>query len=129
MDLFEKRAEPAKTVKTKSGKDISEEKYKTMLTNLELARQAKRSKKAGDVTPPTPSTSPAQAPVQAQPAKAELTQLDRALMLISLQDKKIKELTAKPAVVEQPKPVEPPKPTEPIDIPAKPFVRHWSLLE
>lgn len=128
MDLFEKRETPVKTVKTKSGKDINEEKYKTMLTNLELARQAKRNKKAGDV-PPTPSTSPAQAPapVQAQPAKAELTQLDRALMLISLQDRKIKELTAKPAVVEQPK-VEPPKPSEPIDIP-KPFIRHWSLLE
>jgi hypothetical protein len=97
-----------------------------MLTNLELARAAKRSKKAGDV-PPTPSTSPSQAPAPVQPAKAELTQLDRALMLISLQDKKIKELTAKP-VVEQPKPVEPPNPSSPIDIP-KPFVRHWSLLE
>ena len=127
MDLFEKRETPVKTVKTKSGKDISEEKYKTMLTNLELARQAKRNKKAGDV-PPTPSTSPAQAPVPAQPAKAELTQLDRALMLISLQDRKIKELTAPKTAVEQPKPVEPPKPTEPIDIP-KPFIRHWSLLE
>jgi hypothetical protein len=129
MDLFEKRADPIKTVKTKSGKDISEEKYKTMLASLELARQAKRSKKAGDV-PATPSTSPAQAPSPApvQPAKPELSQLDKALMLISLQDKKIKELTAKPAIVEQPKPVETPKPTEPIDIP-KPFVRHWSLLE
>ena len=127
MDLFEKRAEPTKTVKTKSGKDISEEKYKTMLTNLELARQAKRNKKAGDV-PATPSTSPAQAPVSAPvPAKAELTQLDRALMLISLQDRKIKELTAPKPVVEQPK-VEPPQPSEPIDIP-KPFVRHWTLLE
>jgi hypothetical protein len=127
MDLFEKRADPIKTVKTKSGKDISEEKYKTMLASLELARQAKRSKKAGDV-PATPSTSPAQAPVPAQPAAPELSQLDKALMLISLQDRKIKELTAKPTVIEQPKPVQTPAPTEPIDIP-KPFVRHWSLLE
>jgi hypothetical protein len=140
--IFVKKESETKTCKTKSGKDIDSEKYKKLCDNLQTARTARKQKLVGGGTPtPQPPTgdvatpAPESKPEPASPAGGKGVgvppdgRLEKAMTLLALQDKKIKELNAKlaPAPAPEPAPVK----SDPIPIPkpAQPFQRHWMLRD
>jgi hypothetical protein len=55
--------------------------------------------------------------------------LEKAMTLLALQDKKIKELNAKLAPAPTPEPAPVKSDPIPIPAPAKPFERHWMLRD
>jgi hypothetical protein len=135
--IFVKKETEGKTCKTKSGKDIDSEKYKKLCDNLETARETRKRKLAGGggATTPQPPTgnvaTPAPKPEPEPESKPEPKpdgRLERAMTLLALQDKKIKELNAKLA---PPAPEPAPVKSDPIPIPQqpKPFQRHWMLRD
>ena len=132
MDIFERKKDtPPRTCKTKGGKEVDAEKYKAVCDKLELARSTRAKKlaesKGVKQEAPKETSSPS-----AQEAKPTDDKLSRAMCLLALQDKKIKELTEKLSP-NPPKPEAPPKPepSAPIDIPKKPqpYQRHWALSD
>jgi len=145
--IFVKKESEAKTCKTKSGKDIDSEKYKKLCDNLETARTARKKKLAGggentpqpptgNVATPAPESKPESKPESAFPvggkgvtAPPPDARLQKAMTLLALQDKKIKELNAKLAPAPAPAPAPPKSDPIPIPAPAKPFQRHWMLRD
>lgn len=132
MDIFEKKTDtPPRTCKTKGGKEVDAEKYKAICDKLELARSTRAKKLAESKLPKQ------EEPKQEEPkqeAKPTDDKLSKAMCLLALQDKKIKELTEK---LNPPKPeirpeVRAPEPSAPIDIPKpkpQPYQRHWALSD
>jgi hypothetical protein len=130
--IFVKKETEGKTCKTKSGKDIDSEKYKKLCDNLEMARTARKQKLGGgvggdDLLAPKPEPEPAQPEKDPEPKPD--ARLQKAMTLLALQDKKIKELNAKLAPVPTPEPAPPKSDPIPIPAPAKPFERHWMLRD
>jgi len=141
--IFVKKETEGKTCKTKSGKDIDTEKYKKLCDNLETARTARKQKLAGGggaITPQPPTgnvatPAPESKPEPASPAGGKGViappdgRLEKAMTLLALQDKKIKELSAKLAPAPTPEPAPVKSDPIPIPAPAKPFERHWMLRD
>ena len=131
-DIFVKKPTTRAKAKPKvvKAKEEEQEEYAETCKLLEETKAVRtRARKA-------PAQAPAQAPAPIEP-KPSQSALDKAMILLGLQNKKISELEglmkakdAVPAPAPAPAPVSAPAPapvSAPIAIPLKPYKRHWSL--
>jgi hypothetical protein len=129
--MFIKEESKGKTCKTKSGKDIDSDKYRRLCDNLKEARERRAQKAAGEgeASQPKPEPKPK---TEAGGTIWTDVERDKAMQLLALQDRRIRELNTKLQLVQKPKPEPEPEPepvqkSEPIQIPSQPYRRHWAL--